>query len=78
MKKNIIIIVLAILVVVYFIFGIIQQIEAESERDAAIKQREIARTEAINYQQKVEIQKHFAEQQKLRADLLQQQLDNCK
>ena len=47
MKKNIVIIVLAVLVVVYFIFGITQQIKAESERDAALKQSEMARVEAI-------------------------------
>jgi len=81
MKKNTIIIVLAILVFVFFvffIFGVTQQIAAESERDAAEEQREMVRVEAINYQQEANLQRGFAERQRLRADSLQQLLDKCK
>jgi len=74
MKKNTIIIVLAILVFVFFvffIFGVTQQIAAESERD-------MARTEAIESQAEAGRQRDFAEGQRIKADSLQQLLDKCK
>jgi len=81
MKKNIVIIVLAALVVMFGLYAFAQKVKADQSAEEAIKQHELAenvKAEAVAAQYEAERQRHFAEGQRVRADSLQQQLDKCK
>ena len=88
MKKNIVIIVLAVLGNVFGLYGFAQKVKSDQFAAEAIKQHQIAEQQraiveeikalAIAAQIEAERQMELVEGQRLRADSLQQQLDECK
>ena len=88
MKKNTIIAVLAVLVVMFGLFAFAQKVKADQNAEEAIKQVQIAeeqRAAKIAAQEEgivaliqAEAQKYIADVEHERADSLQQQLDKCK
>ncbi len=88
MKKNTITIGLAALVVMFGLYAFAQKVKSDQNAEEAIKQQGIAEQQraiveeikalAIAAQIEAERQMELVEGQRLRADSLQQQLDECK
>lgn len=81
MKKNIIIIVLAALVVMLGLYAFAQKVKSDQYAEEAIKQQGIAeevKAQAVAAQIEAERQRYFVEELRVMADSLHQQLDNCK
>ena len=88
MKKNIIIIILAALGIIFGLYAFAQKVKSDQNTEEAIKQHEIAEAQraiaekikalAVAAQIEAERQMELVEGQRLRADSLQQQLDKCK
>ena len=81
MKKNIVIIVLAVLVVMFGLNSLYQMVKANQFEAEVIENNrflEAARAEAVEMMLKAESQTKIARAEKQRADSLQQLLDKCK
>ena len=81
MKKNIVIIILAALGIVFGLYAFAQRVKSDQNAEEAIKQQQIIeelKVLAVDAQIEAERQRELVEGQRFRADSLQQQLDKCK